>query len=326
MKMAYVLGAAVAAAALLGYADRSRRPTPLSPVPTGTPAPMGGLSGHTVRDGEGSAISGRVLETIAVAKYTYLRLSTDQGETWTAVPSADVSVGASVTVDHAARMDHFTSTTLKRTFDVIYFGSLAGPDSAGRGLPAGHSRMGSNAEPSNGHAHTAGEDPGIPEALLGDRSGALPLDGRSGALPPGHPSIGQGASDSSLPPGHPGATATAASTQTALVVPKLARASGPNGLFIADVFAGRARLAGQKVRVRGMVTKVTLNVLGATFLHLHDGSGDPAAKTDDLTVKTLAQPARGDLVILEGVLRKDVDVGAGYQYPVLLEDAVVVKE
>jgi hypothetical protein len=325
MKMAYVLGAAVAAAALLGYADRSRRPTPISPVPTGAAAPMG-----AAREGEGSAISGRVLETIAVAKYTYLRLATGQGETWTAVPSADVSVGASVTVDHAARMDHFTSTTLKRTFDVIYFGSLAGPDSPARGLPPGHPRMGSNAEPSNGRAPTAGEDPGIPEALLEDRSGTLPLGDRSGALPPGHPSIGQGASptdgDLALPPGHPGAEVAAASAQTQIVVPKLARASGPNGHLIADVFASRDRLVSQKVRVRGMVTKVTLNVLGATFLHLHDGSGDAAAKTDDLTVKTVAEPARGDVVIFEGVLRKDVDVGAGYQYPVLLEDAVVVKE
>lgn len=323
MKMAYVLGGAVVAAAALGYAGRFRQPTTISPAPTGAHAPMGGALGPTERQSNGSAITGRVLETIAVAKYTYLRLATDQGETWTAVPSADVSVGASVTVDHAARMDHFTSTTLKRTFDVIYFGSLSGSETAGRGLPAGHPRMGSNAEPSNGHS-TVGEDPGIPEALL---------DGPRGALPPGHPSIGQGTSpagegDLALPPGHPGGAATGASvsSQTPIVVPKLQRASGPNGHVVADLFANRARLAGQKVRVRGLVTKVTLNVLGATFLHLRDGSGDAAAKTDDLTVKTLAEPARGDVVVFEGVLRTDVDVGAGYQYPVLLEDAVVLKE
>jgi hypothetical protein len=321
MKMAYVLGGAVAAAAALGYADRFRQPTAISPVPTGAPTPMGGASGPAAKDDNGSAISGRVLETIAVAKYTYLRLATDQGEIWTAVPTAEISVGASVTVDHAARMDHFTSTTLKRTFDVIYFGSLAGPENATRGLPAGHPRMGSNGEPSSGHLPLAGEDPGIPEALL---------DGPAGALPPGHPSIGQGArpvdGDPALPPGHPGATAAGASTPTPIAVPKLSRAPGPNGHLIADVFANRTRLAGQKVRVRGMVTKVTLNVLGATFLHLRDGSGDGAAKTDDLTVKTLAEPARGDVVVFEGVLRTDVDVGAGYQYPVLLEDAVALKE
>jgi hypothetical protein len=317
MKMAHLLGAAiaVAAAAALGFGDYIHRPTPISAEKHGEP--MAALPRDETPN-DGTAISGSVLESIDVAKYTYLRLSTRQGETWAAVPTAPVARGASVTVEHAIRMDHFASTTLKRTFDVIYFGSVAGASGTAGDPPEDHPAVGSNADqPIKGHLGM-GKDPGVPEALL---------DEPSGALPPGHPSIGQGAmpadGEQALPPGHPGA---AAPTPSPLVVPKLTRAPGSNGYLIASVYANERRLAGQRVRVRGLVTKVTPNVLGATFLHVHDGSGDAASQTDDLAIKTLDQPTRGDIVIFEGVLRSDVDVGAGYRYKALLEDATVVKE
>jgi hypothetical protein len=316
MKMGYLLGGAVAAAAVFGYVDLARRPAASASASETRGVETGvGSTGDTPENG--AALSGRVLETLDVAKYTYLRLATGQGEVWAAVPKAPIQTGATVTVEHAARMDHFASATLKRTFDVIYFGSLAGAPSVGTDLPPGHPPIGSNANrPSNGHVDL-GKDPGIPEALL---------DNPGGALPPGHPSVGSGATtadgEPALPPGHPDSLSSSAP----LAVPKLAKAPGPNGYRVGDVYANSQRLAGQRVRVRGMVTKVTLDVLGGTFLHLRDGSGDGAKKTDDLAVTTPEKPARGDVVVLEGVLRLDADLGIGYRYPALLENAIPVKE
>ena len=58
-----------------------------------------------------------------------------------------------------------------------------------------------------------------------------------------------------------------------------------------------------------------------TYLHVRDGSGDPAAGTHDLVVTTEATPAVGDTILVEGVVAIDRDIGAGYTFATLVEDA-----
>jgi len=99
----------------------------------------------------GEALRGRVLEVIDVAQYTYLRLAAGQGEVWAAVSKAPVAVGSEVTVVDANRMERFQSATLKRTFDVIYFGNLgATGHSSPSELPAGHPPIGGASAPPMG--------------------------------------------------------------------------------------------------------------------------------------------------------------------------------
>ena len=84
----------------------------------------------------------------------------------------------------------------------------------------------------------------------------------------------------------------------------------------------RFTVAGQRVRVRGQVTKVTAGVQGHTFFHLRDGKpGEPTPATD-LVVTSDATPERGQVATFEGTLRADADVGIGFKYPILLENAV----
>jgi hypothetical protein len=71
-------------------------------------------------------LQGEVLEVKNVEIYTYLRLKTSTGDVWTAVPTAAVKIGAKVSVENAMQMTNFESKTLKQTFPVIYFGTLAG--------------------------------------------------------------------------------------------------------------------------------------------------------------------------------------------------------
>ena len=71
-----------------------------------------------------------MLEVKDVDAYTYLRLKTKDGEIWAAVNKAPVAKGAAVTIENANVMTNFESKTLKKTFDRIVFGSLAGPDAA----------------------------------------------------------------------------------------------------------------------------------------------------------------------------------------------------
>src|SRR6266542_2930859 len=85
-----------------------------------------------------TSIKGKVLERLDAPPYSYLRLKTEQGETWAAVPKAETEKGADVVVSGAMPMTEFESKTLKRKFDVVYFGTLAGPGAP----PAGEAAAG----------------------------------------------------------------------------------------------------------------------------------------------------------------------------------------
>jgi hypothetical protein len=86
---------------------------------------------------EKTVVAGEVLEVKEVASYTYLRLKTKNGETWAAVSKAAVSKGSKVTVENVTVMNNFESKSLNKTFDTIYFGTLAGA--------AGHSALATTA-------------------------------------------------------------------------------------------------------------------------------------------------------------------------------------
>ena len=77
------------------------------------------------------------------------------------------------------------------------------------------------------------------------------------------------------------------------------------------------------VVVRGQIVKYTPNVMGKNWIHLQDGSGNPADRSNDLAVTTSGQAKIGDVLTLKGVVRTDKDFGAGYVYKVLIEDATL---
>lgn len=92
-----------------------------------------------------NTLQGEVLEVLNVDSYTYLRLKTAGGEAWAAVTTAAVAKGAKVSIANAMPMDNFESKTLKRRFERVYFGQIAGPGTkmaAGGPPPALHAGMG----------------------------------------------------------------------------------------------------------------------------------------------------------------------------------------
>ena len=124
------------------------------------------------------------------------------------------------------------------------------------------------------------------------------------------------------PAGRPSAAAPA---EGDVVIGKIDKADGPNGRRIEEVFAQKQSLAGKPVRVRGVIVKATSGVMGKNFIHLRDGSGSDAKKNNDLTLTTIEAVERGQTVLLEGVVTLDKDLGAGYRYDVLIEDATTPK-
>lgn len=246
------------ALALAGCSKES--PKPAAPAPASPPqraqGPVPSIPKLTTAQ---SAFRGQVAERLEAPGYTYLRLTRAEGEAWVAVPTTQVAVGAEVAVVNPVPMQQFESKTLKRTFELIYFGA------------------------------------GVKTASAGS------VDA------PAHPPMAA----------HPGPTDAPA----AVAQGPVEKASGPDGRRVAELFAQKQALAGKAVAVRGRVVKSSDNILGKNWLHVQDGSGSAAAKDNDLTVTTQDSAQVGEVVLLRGTVRLDRDIGAGYQYPVLLEDA-----
>jgi hypothetical protein len=79
------------------------------------------------------------------------------------------------------------------------------------------------------------------------------------------------------------------------------------------------------VQVRGQVVKVNLGIMGKNWIHLQDGSGAAADGSNDILVTTQDKAAIGDIVSAKGTVRTDVNVGPGYAYAVMIENATVGK-
>lgn len=207
-------------------------------------------------------IRGEVLEVKDVESYTYLRLKTSEGEAWAAVTKAPVKKGEKVTVENVSIMTKFESTALKRTFDKIAFGKLAGA-----GGPIAVSSVAAGTAGPHGQAPSA--------ALVGD-----------------------------------------------VKVPK---ATGPDARTVAETITKSAQLKGKTVVIRGKVVKFTPEVMGKNWIHLRDGTGSAADKTDDILVTTKEQTKVGDVVVAKGLVQTDVDLGSGYSYKVLVDGATLSK-
>ena len=207
-----------------------------------------------------TSVKGKVLEVKDVETYTYLRLKTKDGEVWAAVNKTPVKVGSDVTVENAAVMANFESKTLKRKFDQIYFGSIAGS-----GAPA----------------HVAG----------GDMAAA-------------HAGVGKSADVGEI---------------------KVAKATGPDARTVAEVVAKRTDLKDKTVVVQGKVVKFTPEVMGKNWIHLRDGTGSASDGSNDVVVTTKDETQVGAIVLVKGVVHTDKDLGSGYSYKVLIEEATLQK-
>jgi len=106
---------------------------------------------------------------------------------------------------------------------------------------------------------------------------------------------------------------------------KVQKASGPNAQTVAEVITKRVELKDKTVLVRGKVVKFTPEILNKNWIHLRDGSGSASDNTHDVIVTTNDQAKVGDVVVVKGVVRIDKDLGSGYAYKVLIEEATLQK-
>lgn len=131
---------------------------------------------------------------------------------------------------------------------------------------------------------------------------------------------------SAIAPGTANPHAGAAPSVGRVNVNTVDRATGGDARTVAETWAQRVKLEGKTVTLRGVVVKVNEGVMGKNWIHLQDGSGDVSQGNFDMTVTTLDAATAGDTITVTGTVRTNRDVGAGYVYAVLVEDAKVVKK
>jgi hypothetical protein len=221
-----------------------------------------------------AALKGKVLERLDAPPYSYLRIQTGKEEAWAAVPKADVAKGAEVTVLNAMPMSNFESKTLKRKFEVVYFGTLEG--AGGPAAPAGA--------------------PGAPPPGM---------EGGPAGMAMQHAKAAQG-------PSNVGDV-------------KVPKATGADARTVAETYAQKGALKEKAVTIRGKVVKFNPGIMGKNWVHLQDGSGKADKGDNDITVTTQDMTSVGDTVVVKGTVRIDKDFGAGYAYPVIVEDAKLSK-
>jgi hypothetical protein len=70
-------------------------------------------------------ITGTLLEKLDGPPYSYLRIKTDKGEVWAAVPiTGSIDASKPVTVVNGVQLKGFEAKPLGKRFDVVVFGTL----------------------------------------------------------------------------------------------------------------------------------------------------------------------------------------------------------
>lgn len=279
---------ALGIAALIGACSGDKKPAQQAQAPA-TPSQGEAQPPGDNDPNRGTIITGKVVETLSAGGYSYLNLDKGTEKVWVAIPAANAKVGDQVSVVYSMLMTNFTSKTLNRTFDkLIFASSQAGPG----GAPAGSPNWGSP------EGQAKGGDSSFSSAL---KSEGVTQPGKEG-MPP----VALGSSKAVVP------------LSEAIKVDK---AKGENAFTVAELFAKASSLNGKKIMVKGKVVKVSPSIMGKNWVHLQDGSGNPANKTHDLVITTSEIPDKGEVVTVKGQLAANKDFGSGYQYAALVEDA-----
>lgn len=244
------------------------------------------MGGGSALAPSGGKISGTVAETLDSGTFTYVRLMTDKGDQWVVFRQMPIKKGAQISVTVNMVADKFVSKTLKRTFDKLVFGDLEGAAPAAAGIPP-HGQPAAMVPP---HGQPAGAE--------------LPVEAMTAAMKAQHSGM--------------------ASSPVDATPIRVAKAEGANARSIAEIWGTRTTVHdGQPVVLRGKVVKFLPGIMGRNWLHLRDGSGSAARGDNDITITTTDAATVGSVVLVSGVLHLNKDFGAGYSYPVIVEDAKV---
>lgn len=136
------------------------------------------------------------------------------------------------------------------------------------------------------------------------------------------PAINTGDASSTQADPHTGLAKGATSGVDAPAAGSISKAEG--GYTVEELFEKKDSLKGEKVSVKGKVVKANFGIMGKNWFHIQDGTGK--AGTNDIIITSLQKAQVGDVITAQAYLNTDKDLGSGYRYDVILEDASFTKE
>lgn len=229
-------------------------------------------------------VKGTVKEVLQTTSYTYLLLQQEGADQWVAVPSMQAKPGDTYYYKGGVKMDKFQSKELNRTFETVLFLEKVSADAASADAPA----------------HPAAtQDAGMQTPATADQQQQPTMQDNSTQ----------------------GATGQGQYTRTPPDIEKknvkIAKAGG--GITIRELYAGKKSFAGKTVKISGEVTKFTPAVMNKNWIHIQDGTDDNGKF--DLVVTSDKEVKVGDKITVEGKVSLDKDLGYGYFFDVIVEDA-----
>lgn len=100
------------------------------------------------------------------------------------------------------------------------------------------------------------------------------------------------------------------------------KVKGPNTYTVEELYKNGAELNKKKVVVRGVAVKVTGGIMGKTWTHIQDGTGDKNNGTNDVICISAAYgPEVGKVATITGT----VIFKRGIRYKLVLEDVTFSK-
>ncbi len=108
------------------------------------------------------------------------------------------------------------------------------------------------------------------------------------------------------------------------LAPLAVSAADPVQKSIAELYQEKDQLKGKQVKLHGKVVKVNNGIMNRNFIHLRDGTGEKG--TNDITITSQDTAKVGDEITAVGTVTVDLDFGAGYTYPVIVEKATITKD
>lgn len=92
---------------------------------------------------------------------------------------------------------------------------------------------------------------------------------------------------------------------------------------VEELHKNREALAGKTIQAQGKVVKANNGIKGYNFVHVQDGSGKADVGNHNLIVRSKQTANVGDSVTVSGTVLVNKDMGAGYFYPLLIDEGSV---
>jgi hypothetical protein len=94
-------------------------------------------------------------------------------------------------------------------------------------------------------------------------------------------------------------------------------------ITIAELYSNKESYKGKVVKVKAQVTKFSPEIMGTNWIHLQDGSESDG--NFDLAITSNNTVNVGDIVVFEGTITLDKDLGYGYFFEIIMENAKIIQ-